>query len=78
MGFDVNYSVTPGLRAAVTFNTDFAEVDVDDRQVNLTRFPLVFPEKRDFFLEGSSIFTCNCLPLWVDQGDGGVVGSTKD
>ena len=57
VGFDVNYSVTPGLRAAVTFNTDFAEVDVDDRQVNLTRFPLVFPEKRDFFLEGSSIFT---------------------
>ena len=57
VGFDVNYSVTPGLRAAVTFNTDFAEVNVDDRRVNLTRFPLVFPEKRDFFLEGSSIFT---------------------
>ena len=56
IGFDVNYSVTPGLRAAVTVNTDFAEVEVDDRQVNLTRFPLVFPEKRDFFLEGSSIY----------------------
>ena len=53
IGFDVNYSVTPGLRASVTVNTDFAEVEVDDRQVNLTRFPLVFPEKRrDFFLEG--------------------------
>lgn len=57
VGFDVNYSVTPGLRAALTVNTDFAEVEVDDRQVNLTRFPLVFPEKRDFFLEGSSIFS---------------------
>jgi len=56
IGFDVNYNVTPGLRAAATVNTDFAEVEVDDRQVNLTRFPLVFPEKRDFFLEGSSIY----------------------
>lgn len=56
VGFDVNYNVTSGLRAAVTVNTDFAEVEVDDRQVNLTRFPLVFPEKRDFFLEGSSIY----------------------
>lgn len=56
VGFDVNYNVTSGLRAAFTVNTDFAEVEVDDRQVNLTRFPLVFPEKRDFFLEGTSIF----------------------
>lgn len=56
VGVDVNYNVTSGLRAAVTVNTDFAEVEVDDRQVNLTRFPLVFPERRDFFLEGSSIY----------------------
>ena len=53
-GGEVNYSITPNLRAAVTINTDFAETEVDDRQVNLSRFPLVFPERRDFFLEGSS------------------------
>jgi len=55
-GFDLNYSVTPGLRAAVTVNTDFAEVEVDQRRVNLTRFPLFFPERRDFFLEGSNVY----------------------
>lgn len=57
IGVDFNYSVTPSLRAAVTINTDFAEVEVDERQVNLTRFPLFFPERRDFFLEGSSVFS---------------------
>ena len=54
-GFDINYSVTPSLRASFTYNTDFAQTEVDDRQINLTRFPLRFPEKRDFFLEGSTI-----------------------
>jgi hypothetical protein len=56
-GADVNYSITPNLRAGLTVNTDFAETDVDDRQVNLTRFPLVFPERRAFFLEGASVFS---------------------
>lgn len=56
IGFDLGYSVTPSLRLAMTVNTDFAETDVDDRQVNLTRFPLFFPERRQFFLEGSSIY----------------------
>ena len=55
-GFDINYNITPGLKASVTLNTDFAETEVDDRQINLTRFPIRFPEKRDFFLEGSNIF----------------------
>lgn len=55
LGFDVNYNITPNLRASFTYNTDFAQTEVDDRQINLTRFPLRFPEKRDFFLEGSSI-----------------------
>lgn len=55
-GFDANYSLTPNLRAGITVNTDFAETEVDDRQVNLTRFPLFFPERRSFFLEGSSVF----------------------
>jgi len=55
-GFDLSYSLTPGLRAAATVNTDFAEVEVDRRRVNLTRFPLFFPEKRDFFLENSDVY----------------------
>jgi len=55
-GFDVNYSITPSLRASFTVNTDFAEAEVDQRQVNLTRFPIMFPEQRDFFLEGSNIY----------------------
>jgi Domain of unknown function (DUF5916) len=55
-GGDVAYNVTPGLRANVSINTDFAETEVDQRQVNLTRFPLFFPEKRAFFLEGASLF----------------------
>jgi len=56
IGLDLGYSVTPSLRLAMTVNTDFAETEVDDRQVNLTRFPLFFPERRQFFLEGSSIY----------------------
>jgi hypothetical protein len=55
-GIDFVYSVTPSLRASFTINTDFAETEVDQRQVNLTRFPLRFPEKREFFLEGSNYF----------------------
>jgi hypothetical protein len=56
IGLDAFYNVTPALRANVSINTDFAETEVDQRQVNLTRFPLFFEEKRDFFLEGSSYF----------------------
>jgi len=55
-GFDVNYNITSGLKASFTLNTDFAETEVDTRQVNLSRFPLFFPEKRDFFLEGTNIY----------------------
>ncbi|MBN1237495.1 MAG: hypothetical protein JXB36_03285 [Gammaproteobacteria bacterium] len=53
---DVFYKLTPGLNAALTVNTDFSATEVDDRQVNLTRFNLFFPEKRDFFLRESDIF----------------------
>jgi hypothetical protein len=56
IGGDIAYNLTPGLRANVSINTDFAETEVDQRQVNLTRFPLFFPEKRAFFLEGASLF----------------------
>ena len=55
-GLDVNYNITSGLKASITLNTDFAETEVDERQINLTRFPIRFPEKRDFFLEGANIF----------------------
>jgi hypothetical protein len=55
-GLDVKTELRPGLVLDLTFNTDFAQVEVDDEQVNLTRFDLFFPEKRDFFLENSGIF----------------------
>ena len=53
---DVFYKVTPSLNASLTVNTDFSATEVDDRQVNLTRFNLFFPEKRDFFLRDTDIF----------------------
>ena len=56
IGGDVVKNITPNLTASLTLNTDFAETEVDDRQVNLTRFPLFFPEKRSFFLEGAGIY----------------------
>ena len=56
VGLDVNYNITPSLRSGVSVNTDFAEAEVDQRRINLTRFPLRFPEQRDFFLEGSGVF----------------------
>jgi hypothetical protein len=52
----VRFSVTPGLTAELTANTDFAQTEVDDAVVNLTRFPLFFPERREFFLERAGIF----------------------
>ena len=53
---DVSQRVGANTLASLTVNTDFAETEVDTRQVNLTRFPLFFPEKRTFFLEGADIF----------------------
>ena len=55
-GMDVKFRVTNNLTADFTYNTDFAQVEVDERQVNLTRFSLFFPEKREFFLEGRGNF----------------------
>jgi len=55
-GVDVKYGITQNLTADFTYNTDFAQVEVDEQQVNLTRFSLFFPEKREFFLEGRGIF----------------------
>lgn len=56
VGFDVKWAVTRNLALDLTYNTDFAEVEADDLQINLTRFSLFFPEKREFFLENSGIF----------------------
>ena len=55
-GFDVKYGITQSLTSDFTYRTDFAQVEDDDQQVNLTRFSLLFPEKRDFFLEGQGMF----------------------
>jgi len=55
-GLDVKYGVTNGLVWDFTVNTDFSQVEADEQQVNLTRFNLFFPEKRDFFLENQGIF----------------------
>src|SRR5262245_32487494 len=56
-GFDLKYSITPSLTLDATYNTDFAQVEVDEQQVNLDRFSLFFPEKRQFFLENAGQFT---------------------
>ena len=56
-GLNLFYSITPSLRLTATFNTDFGETEVDARQINLTRFSLLFPEKRAFFLEGAGVFS---------------------
>ena len=56
-GFDIKYSLTPSLTLDATYNTDFAQVEVDEQQINLDRFNLFFPEKRPFFLENAGQFT---------------------
>ena len=56
-GFDLKWGVTPQLTLDVTALTDFSQVEVDEQQINLTRFSLFFPEKRDFFLENEGIFS---------------------
>ncbi len=55
-GLDIRWRINSGLSATLSFNTDFAETEVDQRQINFTRFPLFFPEKRDFFLEDAGIY----------------------
>src|SRR4029078_5149544 len=55
--FDLKYSLTPSLTLDTTYRTDFAQVEADQQQVNLTRFNLFFPEKREFFMEHSSTFS---------------------
>ena len=65
IGGDVKFGVTPSLTLDLTYNTDFAQVEVDEQRTNLTRFPLFFPEKRPFFLENAGIFSAG-TPQAVD------------
>ena len=60
-GVDVKYGLTQNLTADFTYNTDFAQVEADEQQVNLTRFSLFFPEKREFFLENQGTFQFGAL-----------------
>ena len=62
-GLDVKYGLTNNLTLDLTVNTDFAQVEADDEQINLTRFSLFFPEKRTFFQERSSVFTFDFEPM---------------
>ena len=70
-GIDLKYGVTANITADLTYNTDFAQVEVDERQVNLTRFGLSFPEKREFFLEGRGTFDFGTTSFRRAGGGGG-------
>ncbi|MGE0359355.1 MAG: DUF5916 domain-containing protein [Vicinamibacterales bacterium] len=70
LGGDVKYGVTKSLMADLTVRTDFAQVEEDQQQVNLTRFSLFFPERRDFFLEGQGLFNFGAGQRGGDGGGG--------
>jgi len=69
LGVDVKYGVTRNLTADLTYKTDFAQVEADEQQVNLTRFNLFFPEKREFFLENQGTFAFGGVPQSSAAGD---------
>jgi hypothetical protein len=71
-GGDLKVGITENLTADLTVNTDFAQVEVDEQQVNLTRFNLFFPEKRDFFLEGLGVFA------FAGRASAGLAAGTGD
>ncbi|MCH7857446.1 MAG: carbohydrate binding family 9 domain-containing protein [Gemmatimonadetes bacterium] len=70
-GGDLKYGITANITADLTYNTDFAQVEVDERQVNLSRFSLFFPEKREFFLEGRGTFDFGRASFGGGGGFGG-------
>lgn len=72
VGGDLKYGVTQNITADLTLNTDFSQVEVDEQQVNLTRFNLFFPEKRDFFLEGLGTFA------FAGRASAGLAAGTGD
>jgi hypothetical protein len=69
-GLDVKYAITQNLVADFTYNTDFAQVEADEQQVNLTRFSLFFPEKREFFLENAGTFSFGGVPVSGNNAGG--------
>ena len=73
-GVDAKYGITANLTADFTYNTDFAQVEVDEQQVNLTRFNIQLPEKREFFLEGRGIFSFAAFPT---TGSSSSTGNTS-
>ncbi len=75
-GFDAKYTFKNGLVADLTVNTDFAQVEDDEQQVNLTRFSLFFPERREFFLEGAGIFAFGGASVSPRGGGGGPPSNT--
>jgi len=72
-GVDLKWGVTQNLAADFTYNTDFAQVEVDEQQVNLTRFNLFFPEKREFFLESRGLFMFPTNGAGSGSGGGGTL-----
>jgi len=72
---DLVYKLTPAMNASLTINTDFSATEVDDRQVNLSRFSLFFPEKRDFFLREADIFEFG--RIGAQDGNGALSGATR-
>ena len=78
-GIDVKYGITSGLTLDLTVNTDFSQVEVDQQQVNLSRFGLFFPEKREFFLENLGVFdVCGNAGGGGRGGGGGRCGAERD
>ncbi len=71
IGLDVKWGITPSLTLDATLNTDFSQVEVDEQQVNLTRFSLFFPEKRPFFLENFGLFDVGGSAGGIGLGSGG-------
>jgi len=78
VGLDVKYGVTSGLTWDFTVNTDFSQVEADEQQINLSRFNLFFPEKRDFFLENSGIFQFGASDRMGGGGGGGRQNASQD
>ena len=75
-GVDAKWGITQSVVTDFTYNTDFAQVEDDEAQVNLTRFSVLFPEKREFFLEGQGVF--NFAGGGANQGNGGIPQATQN
>ena len=78
VGIDAKYGVSKSLTLDLTYNTDFAQVEDDTQQVNLTRFNQFFPERREFFLEGQGIFGFGLSSMGFGGGGGGGGGSSSE